>query len=655
MASQQSDHLHLLVNLEWFRYREQISLLLLLLTTVSIKIFHARFISCRGFHIVPESLLLICFGAMIGALMTYVLPENVDGGLWRITPHTFFIYLLPITVLDAAYHLYNRTFADTIAGVVIYAIVATVLNMLLIGIFLVVLEEAKLFSGAGVVFGPQVLFLYASFIVAVDPVAVLTIFHEIGVDPCLYYLAFGESIFNDGVTLVLYKIVQEFLGAQSITLRALFIGVGAFFTISLGAILVGIILGVIACLITKYRSNFEVAFLLGIAYASYIVGDSLGWSGLVALLTCAMVQAAYAFHNLEENDLYSLRSITRQISELCESIIFLLIGIKLLEKQLYWNTAFNFWSLLTCLVVRTVVVYFVSLYINRFYLNISTISLTEQFILAYGGLRGAVALSLAIMVDKRKVGQRVYDILVTSTLFIILFTVGVMGPTLRPLVKVLHVKLAQRQTISLVRELNERMIDEITAGVEVITGRYGLNSLRACFVRLDENYIRSILQREPSPHNAGIVKVYEEMALVLHLASLKSPQRAAAIMRDLPMTIQSRQFEMMDMEHEASRAIRQRMTQFSASHSFLGGIRRRNATLYFEGDCGGAPHRRGLQRFSFLCEMPRFLAAKKALVLRMSSQLADTATLSAQSTLSNVTNQDKPGDDAEERENTSIR
>ncbi|VDD80456.1 unnamed protein product [Mesocestoides corti] len=628
MSPKSVDSRYLLVDWATTEYRDQLSLLLLLLTTVSIKIVHSQFLASRFLNLLPESLLLICSGAIIGALMTYVLPENLDGGLWRITPRSFFHYLLPITVLDAAYHLYNRAFADTIVAVVVYAVFATVLNMILIGVCLIALEKGGLFVGKGVVFGNQLLFLYASFIVAVDPVAVLTIFHEIGVDPSLYYLALGESLFNDGVTLVLYKIVKGFLGVKEVTLKGIVAGIGAFLTISFGAILVGLSLGIIACLVTRCRSQFEVAFLLGIAYASYIVADVLGWSGLVALITCAMLQAAYAFHNLEESDLGALRCITRQLSELCEGIIFLLIGIKFVEKQLNWHFPFSLWSLLACLVVRALVVFLLTFGLNKFFLDFSTITFTDQFILAYGGLRGAVALSLAIMVDRKKVGQKVYDIFVTSTLFTILFTVGVMGPTMRPLVKVLHVKLAQNKTISLVRELNDRMIDEITAGVEAITGRYGRNSLRACFVRLDEDYIRGFLQRDPFTYNAGIVRVYEEMALVLHHASLQSPQRAATIMRNLPLTIQTRQFQVMDKEHRASRLEMRRVRRLSASYSLTGGLRRRrNARFYYEETPDGvASHRYGrFRRFSFFYELPRFLAAKKALVLKMSSQAEETS------------------------------
>ncbi|EUB59999.1 Ubiquitin-conjugating enzyme E2 [Echinococcus granulosus] len=295
---------------------------------------------------------------------------------------------------NAAYHLHDRAFVDTIVGVVVYAVVATVLSMDLIGLCLIGLKRFGFFAAA-----------------------------------------LGESLLNDDITTILYEIVQQFLDSRGVPL--------GLYESALGAILVRVVLGVLAYLVTKHRTYFEAVFLPSITYMSHIPSDILEWSGPVALITCAMFQDAYAFHNLEVDDRHTHSYNTRQLGGISKGIIFLTFRIKLLEKQLYWHVFFNLWSLLTCLVVRALVV---SLYINLFYLNITEISPTERLILAYGELSGAVALSLVTVVDGQKVKQRVYDTLVTSALFTMLLTVGVMGLTKQPLVKILHVKLALRKT-----------------------------------------------------------------------------------------------------------------------------------------------------------------------------------------------------------------
>ena len=488
---------------------------------------------------VPESLVAICVGASIGFLFKYF--HGFPYFVWTLTPTLFFMVLLPFCIFDAAYNLYNRVFGDCIGAIIVYALCATVLNMILIGCLLVGAELAGLFYSGGIVFGPQVLMLYASLIVAVDPVAVLMLFQEIGVDPNLYFLVLGESLLNDAVTVVLYKIVVNFLGRDDVRAQDIFIGIAAFFIINTGGIIVGLVFGVVSCLMTRIPSHLEVIFLFVGNYGAYLLSDVLGWSGLVAMITSGMIQSSYAFHNLSTGSKETCRNMSRMMADLCEGLIFLLIGVQVTAGQLHWHTSFIVYQLIVCLGVRAIVVFGLTWCLNRFEVNYVRISLTEQFILAYGGLRGAVALSLVYMIDPKRVDrgqQGVHSTLVTATLFTILFTVIIMGPTLKPLVRLLRVKLAGTKTISLMRELNERIIDELNSGVEAITGHMGWNRLRTWFQRVDEKYIRMVLQNTPEFRNQQIIKVYQDMALVLHQASL-DPKRADMIMAQLPNNVKA--------------------------------------------------------------------------------------------------------------------
>ncbi|VDD80457.1 unnamed protein product [Mesocestoides corti] len=533
-----TDLLALLAAWRIHHVRRHFSVLLLILAVLLIKILN-NFIRRTITTAIPESLVTIFIGVGFGAVF------KVYGHLycctWALTPTVFFMYLLPFCIVDASYNLHNRTFGDCIGAIIVYALLATVLNMILIGCLLVAGETWGLFEKEGLVFGTQVMMLFASVIVAVDPVAVLAIFQEIGVDPNLYFLVLGESLFNDAVTVVLYNIVENFLGIVNVTAHDIGVGVLAFFTINTGAILIGMVIGVLSCLLTRIHTHLEVVFLFVANYCAYLLGDALGWSGLVAMITSGMIQRSYAFNNLNPPAVETCRTVARMLAEICEGMIFLLIGIHVTTGELHWHTSFILYQLLICLVVRAVVVFVLTWGLNRWNINYAHITLTEQFILAYGGLRGAVALSLIYMVDPEKVnrGQRgVHATLVTATLVTILFTVGVMGPTMKPLVRLLRVKLADKQTISLMRELNERIIDEVTSGVEAITGQVGRNRLRAWFQRIDEKYIRKVLQNTPELHNQKIIKVYQDMALVLHQASL-DPRRADLIMTDLPTTVKT--------------------------------------------------------------------------------------------------------------------
>ena len=116
---------------------------------------------------------------------------------------------------DSAYTLYDRDFLANIISVVLYAVLGTLFNVFAIGYGLYFLYYIGAMGQVHCVVGDQVQgncsldatssIQFSSLISAVDPVAVLAIFEEIGVNMGLYFLVFGESLLNDGVTVVLYN------------------------------------------------------------------------------------------------------------------------------------------------------------------------------------------------------------------------------------------------------------------------------------------------------------------------------------------------------------------------------------------------------------------------------------------------------------------
>ncbi|KAK6053048.1 hypothetical protein COOONC_09446 [Cooperia oncophora] len=98
------------------------------------------------------------------------------------------------------------SYADSVGG--------TVLNIVLLGGSLIALSSLGFMHGFRI--DPLDCLIFASLIAAVDPVAVLAIFQEVGVNKMLYFMVFGESLLNDAVTIVCYNLVIEFKELDSI-------------------------------------------------------------------------------------------------------------------------------------------------------------------------------------------------------------------------------------------------------------------------------------------------------------------------------------------------------------------------------------------------------------------------------------------------------
>ncbi|KAF8567133.1 hypothetical protein P879_07573 [Paragonimus westermani] len=517
-------------------FSTHITIMLFLVCVIMLRIIYQRLHDYTTW--IPESFVLLIAGSLFGA----ILRSASISISWTLTPSLFFTYLLPPIVLDSAYAMYNRTITDYMCAIMLFAVIGTIMNFILIALFMYGLYVTGAFGSMSIVFDLKSFLLFSSFITAVDPVAVLTTFQDIGVNLGLYYMVFGESLFNDAVTVVLYQVISSFAGLKEITGHHIFYAGLSFFTVSFGGLTIGVVIGILTCFLTRVESPLGSGVVLILGYFSYILGDCLGWSGIISMIACGLIQTAYAFHNISRVQGIVVRRVTKVAAEISEAVIFLFIGLEIVARDFEWQTGFCIWALIACLLARTIVILILANLFNQASEYQSKISTTEQVILIYGGLRGAVCFCLAILIKPHYFihdGEYKRHMYITATLFIILFTIIAMGMTIKPLVNWLHVPMRKEQTLSLFQQLHEHILDEALSAVETIIGKKGRNVVRDIFYDIDDRYIRRLLQRDPETHDQKIVQLYEKIALKLHYATMQ-PAKSELHLNHLPEPIKMR-------------------------------------------------------------------------------------------------------------------
>ena len=122
---------------------------------------------------------------------------------------------------------------------------------------------------------------FGSLISAVDPVAVLAIFEQIEVNAGLYFLVFGESLFNDGVSVVLYNSMNTLSSlTRPVTYQDIFMAFLSFFTVAFGGALIGFVHGIFCSLISRFTKHVRVAEPLAIltcAYSAFLWAEVFHW------------------------------------------------------------------------------------------------------------------------------------------------------------------------------------------------------------------------------------------------------------------------------------------------------------------------------------------------------------------------------------------
>ena len=402
----------------------------------------------------PESCVLIIAGVIVALVFNMALETKTI----EFTPDLFFHYLLPPIIMDSAFAIYNKVFLHNFPVIVLYAVVGTLINTFTIGGSLLFVQEMGGITlpnetapgelGEPTKLGALDAFTFSALISAVDPVAVLAIFQEIGVNAGLYFMVFGESLLNDGVTIVLYNSMVALGGSEEIGATEVLMSIASFFFVVFGGFLIGVIFGFISTYIVKYTRHcreVEPFTILTCIYLAFIICETIHWSGIIGILGCGIVQKRYAFRNISRKSYWTVKYGIRTAATFADCIIFICLGIvSVYDSSTWndWNTSFALWTCIFCTIYRFGATFLLSAIVN--YIggqHFDKVSMKDQFIIGYGGLRGAVGFSLALIIQDT---NKFKDLFLTTAIFMVYFTTFLQGGTIKWITGLLSIEKAEK-------------------------------------------------------------------------------------------------------------------------------------------------------------------------------------------------------------------
>lgn len=320
--------------------------------------------------------------------------------MWQtINPHMLFFGFLPTLIFGEAMRLNGQLVQQCIWQILLLACPGVLIGTFLTAAFAVYILPYGWDWPIALVFG--------STLSATDPVAVVALFNTLGVSPRLTMLISGESLLNDGTAMAIFALMLKVvLGAQVTPW-----GVATFFThMIVTSCLWGIFLGAVAvffiglCSEEKRPSDLmlQIICTICVSYLAFFVAESeLSTSGVLAVVACGYIISVNAWPRFVSRE--AVKTVWEAIEFIGNTVIFFLAGLlfvhNVLNRTEYIGISDVFW--LFILYIGITVIRGIMLLALLPFLNVAGIQISrkEALVMLWSGLRGAVGLAMAIIVD----------------------------------------------------------------------------------------------------------------------------------------------------------------------------------------------------------------------------------------------------------------
>ncbi|NJR74140.1 MAG: sodium:proton antiporter, partial [Scytonema sp. CRU_2_7] len=339
------------------------------------------------FRQIPYTLLLV----IVGLVLAFVDVRLVD-----LSPELILSIFLPPLLFEAAWNLKWLDLKRDIVPICLYAVMGVIISILLIALGLNQLTGLSLTTAL----------LVGASLSATDPISVTAVFRELGVGSRLSTLMEGESLFNDGMAVVAFSFLVGLpLGTANGTIQSILV---QFFSVVGIGIAVG---GLIGFGISYLTQRFDLPLVeqsltLVSAYGTYIMTEDLGGSGVIGVVTTGLILGNFGSRiGMNPRTRIIVTEFWEFLAFFVNSIVFLLIGDQIRFPILGENLGIIAVTVGAMIVTRAIAIYILSQLSDSFAaaqsadrLVHSDISLQEQTILWWGGLRGSVSIALALSI-----------------------------------------------------------------------------------------------------------------------------------------------------------------------------------------------------------------------------------------------------------------
>ena len=350
-------------------------------------------------------------GLVVAGIALAALPFGLNVSL---TKDLLFTVLLPPLLFEAAFYIPWNQLRRNSPVILVLATLGVVLSACVTAAGMHFLIHWQ-WVGA---------FVFGVLIAATDPVSVIATFKEAKAHGRLRVLVEAESLLNDGTAAVAFGVVIALAAGHQIS--SLDIAAMLLKTIA-GGILCGGAVALVALLFAGRTEDHlvEITFTTVAAYGSFLLADHFGFSGVLATITAGLVMSNFkSLGGISERGKESVQAFWEYSAFVANSLIFLLIGMHEARQNFraLWIPAVTAVALVT--LGRAVAIYPCCF---LFYRSALRLSARHQHILFWGGLRGALALALALGLPAE---MALREEIITISFAVVAFSVFVQGLTM---------------------------------------------------------------------------------------------------------------------------------------------------------------------------------------------------------------------------------